>query len=130
VILLIDSSKSELFIALYTQQGVRIATDVLPRGRELSKKILNDIQAALERHGMTLNDIAAIGVYRGPGSFTGLRIGITVANALADSLMVPICGEGGDDWESDCIQRITQGDNDHSITPEYGAMPHITQQKR
>ena len=71
-------------------------------------------------------DITGIVVFRGPGSFTGLRIGVTVANSLAYSRNVPIVGELGEDWAKKGISRIFAGESDDVVMPEYGGEANIT----
>jgi len=65
--------------------------------------------------------IQAVAVFRGPGSFTGLRIGISVANALADSLQIPVVATDGEDWLPQAVDRLKKGENDQLALPEYGA---------
>lgn len=48
------------------------------------------IKKILRRENLNLSDIKAIEVNRGPGSFTGLKVGVAVANALSFILKVPI----------------------------------------
>lgn len=99
--------------------------------RQLAETIHQQIHDMLGRHSMDLHNLDALVVYKGPGSFTGLRIGITVANALAYSLEVPIVGVGNvDDWIIRGINRLEKGDNDRSVVPEYGAEPNITSPKK
>lgn len=58
-----------------------------------SQKLLPFIEEVLKREGKTFKDIKEIEVYEGPGSFTGLRVGVSVANALGFSLGVPVNGK-------------------------------------
>lgn len=69
-------------------------------GRELSSGLLKFLQQSLENHGRTWLDLSGIVIFRGPGSYTSLRIGITVANTLADSLGIPIVGATGENWRA------------------------------
>jgi len=95
-------------------------------GRTLAKGLLGYLQTHLERHGKTWKDISGIVAYKGPGSFTGLRIGLTVLNTFADSESVPIVGTTGDDWQIIGLTRLEAGENDKLVMPEYGAEAHIT----
>lgn len=98
--------------------------------RELAKGLLQWMNEKLQENNKQLSDIRGIGVYIGPGSFTGLRIGLTVLNTLADGLSVPIVGVKGDDWKNIAIQRLTGGDNDRIVLPEYGSAVNITQPRK
>jgi tRNA threonylcarbamoyladenosine biosynthesis protein TsaB len=52
--------------------------------------VLPMIQEILNKQGLRLDDIIAIEVHIGPGSFTGLRVGVAIANALGFTLNIPI----------------------------------------
>lgn len=94
--------------------------------RQLARGLLEFLRDKLAEHGKTLDDITAIGVMKGPGSFTGLRIGLTVLNTIADDKNIPIVGVAGDDWLDRAQARLKAGDNDYLVMPEYGAAANIT----
>ena len=98
--------------------------------RTLAKGMLAFLKEQLDSRGLGFTDIRGIGVFQGPGSFTGLRIGLSVANALAVSQNVPIVATQGDDWIQTGISRIGFGENDIQALPFYGADAHITPQKK
>jgi tRNA threonylcarbamoyladenosine biosynthesis protein TsaB len=98
--------------------------------RELAKGLLGYLQAQLESQSKSWNDITALAVYKGPGSFTGLRIGITVMNTVADANSLQIVGETGDDWQQTSIQRLLKGESDNIVLPEYGGEANITQPRK
>jgi tRNA threonylcarbamoyladenosine biosynthesis protein TsaB len=58
-----------------------------------SQAVLPIIEALLADQKLQLKDITEITVVTGPGSFTGLRVGATVANALGYLLGVPVNGK-------------------------------------
>ena len=62
----------------------------------------------------------------GPGSFTGLRIGLTVLNTIASSQAIPIVGATGDDWQDVAVAGIDSGQNDEIVMPFYGSEANIT----
>lgn len=94
--------------------------------RQLAETIHLKIAEILQAQKLRLADLNGIVVFKGPGSFTGLRIGITVANAFSDSLGIPIIGSTQDNWIKGGIDRLQHGSSNELIIPEYGALPHIT----
>jgi tRNA threonylcarbamoyladenosine biosynthesis protein TsaB len=98
--------------------------------RQLAETIHTKLKALLDAQSLELSDVQAIVVFKGPGSFTGLRIGISVANALADGLAIPIIGTTGADWIARGIEMLGKGENEHIVLPEYGSPPHITKPKK
>ncbi len=55
-----------------------------------SERVIPAIDSVLKGIGITVNDLGAIAIAYGPGSFTGLRIGLATAKALAFSLDLPL----------------------------------------
>lgn len=58
-----------------------------------SQMVLPLIEELLREHKLQLADITGISVVAGPGSFTGLRVGATVANVLGYLLDIPVNGK-------------------------------------
>lgn len=98
--------------------------------RELAKKLLGYLKEQLEKNNKSWADILGIGVLKGPGSFTGLRIGLTVLNTMADSQNIPIVGEDGDDWQDKVVARLKANENDKIALPFYGTEAHITKPRK
>ena len=64
-----------------------------PTGVDKSQQVLGLINEILEKNKKTLKDVTEIKVETGPGSFTGLRVGVAVANGLAWTLKIPVNGQ-------------------------------------
>lgn len=95
-------------------------------GRALARDMLSYLRDELAKDEKTFDDIMAIGVFRGPGSYTGLRIGLTVLNTFASARNISIVGSTADNWQDDCLARLEAGDNDGVVLPEYGGDAHVT----
>jgi tRNA threonylcarbamoyladenosine biosynthesis protein TsaB len=104
----------------------QLAYETWQAHRELSNTIHLKIKALLDSQGKTMRNIKGIVCLQGPGSFTGLRIGLTVADSFAYGLRVPIVATQGPDWIKAGIHRLSMGENDHIALPHYGAPVHIT----
>jgi tRNA threonylcarbamoyladenosine biosynthesis protein TsaB len=98
--------------------------------RELARGLLGHLDEQLKRNDKTWSDISGIVAFKGPGSFTGLRIGLTVLNTFADSEKVPIVGMMGENWQSEGLKRLEVSENDLLVMPEYGSEAHITKPRK
>lgn len=122
-----DSPQAEL----YAYEGKeRVAHELWQADRRLALELLGHIETFLNDTSKTFDDLKGLVVYRGPGSFTGLRIGITVMNTMAYAQSIPIVGEVGEDWLASGVERLIAGDDDRVILPEYGAEVRITKPKK
>lgn len=128
MILLLDTSTPECRLTL-AEGDWRYETK-WEAERGLAKGLLAYIQSQLEGQGKTWNDLTGLGVFKGPGSFTGLRIGVTVLNTVSYAQGIPIVGETGDDWKETAIQRLLRGESDEVVLPEYGGEANITQPRK
>jgi tRNA threonylcarbamoyladenosine biosynthesis protein TsaB len=98
--------------------------------RQLAKGLLNYLQEQLQVNNKAFSDISGMGAFAGPGSFTGLRIGLTVLNTIASSETIPIVGATGDDWQTQVIDKLQSGVNDQIVLPFYGSEAHITKPRK
>ena len=129
LILTLRTDKPEAELGLF-EDGRQIAYETWHAHRDLSVTIHKKIETLLKKEQCGWKDIEGIVCFKGPGSFTGLRIGLTVANALAYSLTVPIVSETGQDWIQQGLTRLQKGDNEVIAMPEYGSPVHLTLPKK
>lgn len=68
--------------------------DLLVGQNEFGSQILLPlIDSLLEKNNLEYKDLKGIEVEVGPGSYTGLKVGVSVANALGYSLSIPVNGK-------------------------------------
>lgn len=125
IILTIRTDNPEAEIGLYDDQR-QLAYLTWQAHRALGQTIHLKIAELMQSADKELADIQGIVTLAGPGSFTGLRIGLTVANALAYSYNVPVTGSQGERWIEEGIERLLQGEAGRLAMPEYGAEANIT----
>ncbi|MFT6386652.1 MAG: tRNA threonylcarbamoyladenosine biosynthesis protein TsaB [Cellvibrionaceae bacterium] len=90
-ILAIDTSSDVCSVAL-TNAGL-IKEETVVAAREHTQRLLPMVDSVLSQSGICLKDLDAIAVANGPGSFTGLRIGLSIAQGLcygADLPLIPV----------------------------------------
>jgi tRNA threonylcarbamoyladenosine biosynthesis protein TsaB len=91
VILAIDTSTRLAGVALYGE--AQILAETIWHSRDYhSVELVPTIQAILKQTGVPVTDLRLVAVATGPGSFTGLRIGLAAAKGIALGLHLPIVG--------------------------------------
>lgn len=128
MIVLLDTSTPDCRLYLYTDDK-SVAYEWLAE-RNLAHGLHKYIADKLKENGASLADIKGLGVFEGPGSFTGLRIGISVFNSLASGLDVPIVGARGDDWKEEATKKLKNNQNEKVVLPFYGSEARITAPKK
>jgi tRNA threonylcarbamoyladenosine biosynthesis protein TsaB len=129
IILTIRTDKPESEIGLFNNK-VQLVYEVWPAHRELAETIHKKIEEILSRSSKDLSDIEGIVCFKGPGSFTGLRIGLTIGNTLAYAQRIPVVAKENPDWLEKGIEDLIVSKNDKIAIPEYGAGPNITKQRK
>ena len=128
MILALRSDKPEAELYLFND-GKKIAEIKWEAHRELADTLLSKIKEILVNNNVADNEITGIIMHTGEGSFTGLRIGTTVANAMSYSLGVPIVAAEGENWINEGLGKITSSKPGNLVVPKYNAEPNISQPK-
>lgn len=97
--------------------------------RELSEQLLGKLTNFLRDNDLQLDGLTGIVIFSGPGSFTSLRIGHSVVNALADSLGIPVVGAKDPNWQHSALKALKSAKVGAPALPFYGAEAHITRPK-
>ena len=119
-----DNPQAEVYIM--NADGSVLADKKWHAHKLLLETIHVTIRDCLVSAGSTFDEISGVIFYEGPGSFTGLRIGCSVANAIAISNNVPIVAVTSDDWLTQGTQLLLTGKGSEIVEPKYGSDPHIT----
>lgn len=129
--LLIDTASEPAIVAV-VQAGIITARAEITERRRISESLLKQVDAVLRQSGQTVQSLDVIGVVNGPGSFTGLRIGIATANALAAAAELPMVAISADQVSNSkktvtfVADQLEAGNTASSILPNYGREPSIT----
>lgn len=119
-----DTGTAQFYLC--DQHGNVVHNTTWEADRTLAHLLLKKLTEFVDEAGYTLGDLTGLFVFSGPGSYTGLRIGLTVMNTLAYSLTIPIVGATGDSWVKTAATRLVGGDDDQVVLPDYGGEVHIT----
>ena len=146
LILTLRTDRPEAEVGIY-QDAKQVASKKWQADRQLAetihteiKKILDPDKKLLDESSnfngagllrkLKLSDLEGIVVYKGPGSFTGLRIGMSMANALAYSLKIPIVAKSGKNWLDSGIKSLLAGNDDRIALPEYDRPANTTKPRK
>src|SRR5580698_4682847 len=90
-ILLIHTAGAEGSVALADTEAVPavVAVEALP-GRSSSERLVPAVRRLLEGRGWKLGELSAVVVVHGPGSFTGVRVGVSAAKGLSEAGGLPL----------------------------------------
>ncbi len=91
MLLAIDTSTRWIGLALYDESQV-VAEDVWLSQNHHTIELAPAVQNIMQKSGVSYNDIQALAAALGPGSFTGLRIGLGLVKGLALALHIPVIG--------------------------------------
>lgn len=80
--LFIDSSRKSLSVALTCENKLLFVSNVNSYSKH-SNFLMNEIESILQKTNLTIYDIDNIVVLNGPGSFTGIRVGVTIAKTIS-----------------------------------------------
>lgn len=92
MIVSLDTSTLTLSLALLEPGGRVIEHRLVGPPKRQSEILPGEIESVLSAHGKSLKDVTGFVVGLGPGSFTGLRIGLSTIKGLAFALKVPVAG--------------------------------------
>ncbi len=92
MLLALDTATRTLVLALAGMDGALLAERRWQSRHRHGEQLLDELDALLAEVGGRRRDIGGVVVGTGPGSFTGLRIGLATAKVLAHSLAVPLAG--------------------------------------
>ncbi len=93
--LLMDTGGSLCVLALADEEtGLVRSACVFEGRRTLSRRLMGQMDALLQADGLTLDNLSGLAVGIGPGSFTGVRVGVTTARTLAQVTGKPLVGVG------------------------------------
>ncbi len=129
LVLTLRTDNPQAEIGLF-EDGKQLVYETWEAHRQLAETLHTKLAEMLAEQSKQWSDIEGVVAYEGPGSFTGLRIGLSVANALAASYQLPVVGATGDTWIQEGSNLLIDGSKNTVVLPEYGAPVHITQPKK
>lgn len=90
--LYLDTTSEETKIKLFDKNGKLIDQKIWQSKKNQSEELLTEIDEILVKNKSSKSKLLGTIADKGPGSYTGLRVGLSTANAMAFSLNIPILG--------------------------------------
>src|SRR3990170_5831232 len=95
MILKIDTTKREEVTVELIEKKSGLKDKLVQKQKLGSQVLLPMIVKILKKNKVDFSDLTAVEVNPGPGSFTGTRVGVSIANALGFALDIPVNGKKG-----------------------------------
>ena len=89
-ILNIETATKNCSVALAKEGEIILCKEIAEEGYSHAERLHVFIEEIIKEAGISLNDLSAIAVSQGPGSYTGLRIGVSAAKGLCFALEIPL----------------------------------------
>jgi hypothetical protein len=133
MILIINSCQPEKIFLALRKNGQTVMKNYFCADFLKVEKFLYYLNIFLSQYQIKLDELKGIAVVLGPGSFTSVRLGVVIANALGFSLAIPAAGIKADEFTSTedlfnvGIERLKKIKKGVIAIPFYNKPPHITQ---
>lgn len=111
MIIKIDTTRADEIKVVLEDSKTKIRDQLIAKQAKGSQMLLSLIAQILKKNNKKITDIKEIKVNPGPGSFTGTRVGVSVANALGFALDVPVNGS----------PRFGKAGKKASVIPKYAS---------
>lgn len=133
MVLLINTAIEKKIILALKEREKIIKKEIKIKGGQ-AEKIISELNKFLNEHKVDIDEIEGIVAITGPGKFTSLRVGVSMANAMAFSLNIPVVGISLNQANAlrdmfSVSEYKLKKTGEHIIVPFYGQEPHITVNK-
>lgn len=134
MILIIDTSDDNIFLGLGDSNNLVCGKKIKAKFAQ-EEKLLTELNSLLKLKKINKKSLVGILVVKGPGGFSGLRVGVAVANSLSWSWRVPVLGFAKSEFENYegllkiGSKKISHFDNKF-ISPVYGREPNVNKNKK
>jgi len=125
IILYLDTASDETVVVLFDGDNLLAEKNWNGYG-DLSERLLMEIDLILSENNIKKTELSLIAVNDGPGSYTGLRIGVTCANFLAWSLGIALATGKIENGKL----SFAELEKNHFVLPKYLREAHITAPKK